>query len=77
MANLQIRQAMRENERYILNRFRKNPTATTFMFSIPLYNDSRTSGKGGDDSLSSHDPHSLWSPHRSQVRTSGIVGEES
>lgn len=38
MANLQIRQAMRENERYILNRFRKDPTATTFMFSIPLYN---------------------------------------
>ena len=37
-ANLKIREAKRKNEKYILDRFRKNPNASTTLFCMPLYN---------------------------------------
>jgi hypothetical protein len=38
-ANIKIKQAMRKREKWVLDYFRKNPTAgTSGWFSIPTYN---------------------------------------
>jgi hypothetical protein len=42
-----IQQAKRENEKYVLNKFRKSPTADTCFFSVPLYNALDRLIKGG------------------------------